>query len=100
MLTRSIPTTGEALPVIGCGTWRGFDVGSDPGVRAPLSGVLCALFEAGGSVVDSSPMYGRAETVTGDLLTAQDWRPKAFVFRCWPRPISFRRPFCACCSNN
>jgi aryl-alcohol dehydrogenase-like predicted oxidoreductase len=53
MLTRSIPATGEALPVIGLGTWRGFDVGSDAASRAPLGQVLEALFEAGGSVVDS-----------------------------------------------
>ncbi|MBX3500508.1 MAG: aldo/keto reductase [Alphaproteobacteria bacterium] len=86
MLTRPIPATGEPLPAIGCGTWRGFDVGSDPAARASLAGVLQALFEAGGSVVDSSPMYGRAEAVSGDLLAAQGWRPRAFLAtKVWTR---------------
>ncbi len=86
MLTRPIPSTGEALPVIGLGTWRGFDVGADAASRAPLGQVLEALFEAGGSVVDSSPMYGRAEAVTGDLLAARGWRPKAFIAtKVWTR---------------
>ncbi len=72
--------------MIGCGTWRGFDVGADAGSRIPLNGVLEALFQAGGSVVDSSPMYGRAEAVTGDLLAAGSWRPKAFIAtKVWTR---------------
>lgn len=86
MMTRPIPRTGEAMPVIGLGTWRGFDVGGDAASRTPLAGVLQALFEAGGSVVDSSPMYGRAEAVTGDLLAAQGWRAKAFIAtKVWTR---------------
>ena len=68
LLTRAIPSSGEMLPVIGCGTWQTFDIGATPGERAPRAEVLKALFEAGGSVVDSSPMYGRAEGVVGDLL--------------------------------
>ena len=79
MMTRPIPSTGEALPVIGLGTWRGFDVGSGATERAPLTEVLRELFAAGGSVVDSSPMYGRAEEVTGDLLAAMGARDKAFI---------------------
>jgi len=86
MLTRPIPATGEVLPVIGLGTWRGFDVGTDAASRAPLERVLDALFEAGGSVVDSSPMYGRAEAVTGDLLAARGWRPRTFIAtKVWTR---------------
>jgi diketogulonate reductase-like aldo/keto reductase len=79
MLTRAIPSTGEALPVIGCGTWRGFDVGSAPQQRAPLGEVLRELFAAGGSVIDTSPMYGAAEAVTGDLLAAAKTHGKAFI---------------------
>lgn len=86
MLTRAIPSTGEPLPVIGCGTWRGFDVGPDAAVRTPLAEVLQTLFEGGGSVVDSSPMYGRAEAVAGDLLAARGSRPKAFIAtKVWTR---------------
>jgi diketogulonate reductase-like aldo/keto reductase len=79
MLTRIIPSSGEPLPVIGVGTYRGFDVGSNAKERAALDGVLRTLFSLGGSVLDSSPMYGRAEGVSGDLLAAQRSRKNAFV---------------------
>src|SRR5260370_40046674 len=69
MHTRKIPSSGAALPVIGCGTWRGFDVGEGAGERAPLAQVLRVLFEAGGSVIDSSPLDGRAEAGGGGLLS-------------------------------
>jgi aryl-alcohol dehydrogenase-like predicted oxidoreductase len=79
MDTRLIPSTGEALSVIGVGTYKGFDIGSNRKERADLTGVLRALFAAGGSVVDSSPMYGRAESVAGELLTELHAQDKAFV---------------------
>ena len=79
MQTRKIPSSGAALPVIGLGTWRTFDAGPTPAERAPLVEVLRTFFDAGGSVIDSSPMYGRAEAVTGDLLTAMKAHDKAFV---------------------
>ena len=79
MLTRLIPSSGESLPVIGVGTYKGFDVGSAGKDRAALADVLRALFSANGSVVDSSPMYGRAEGVVGDLLAALSARQKTFV---------------------
>lgn len=79
MLTRPIPSSGQALPAIGLGTWQVFDVGSDQAARAPLAQVLDTLFMAGGSVVDSSPMYGRAEAVAGDLIAAANARDKAFI---------------------
>ena len=68
MRTRSIPKTGEALPVIGRGTYRGFDIHPVGAGYQGLLGVLGSLFQAGGSVLDSSPMYGRASAVTGQLL--------------------------------
>jgi hypothetical protein len=70
MHQRKIPSSGEMLPIVGCGTWRTFDVGRRPEERAPLAEVLAVLFEAGGSVIDTSPMYGAAEGVVGDLLAA------------------------------
>jgi len=86
MQTRTIPSTGKPLPVIGLGTWRVFDVGPDSADRAPLAEVLRILFEAGGSVVDSSPMYGRAEEVAGDLLRDAGTRDKAFIAtKVWTR---------------
>jgi aryl-alcohol dehydrogenase-like predicted oxidoreductase len=79
MQTRPIPSSGEALPVIGVGTWLNFDVGPDSPHYAPLGGVLDALVAAGGTVIDSSPMYGRAEQTTGELLAARTPRPPAFL---------------------
>lgn len=79
MPTRPIPSSKEPLPVIGVGTWQGFDVGEGTAERAPLADVLDVLFKAGGSIVDSSPMYGNAEGVAGDLIAAGNLRPKAFI---------------------
>ena len=79
MITRPIPSTGEAMPVVGLGTWQTFDVGGDSAARQPLRQVLQLLLDAGGRMIDSSPMYGRAEAVTGDLLAALGARPKTFL---------------------
>jgi aryl-alcohol dehydrogenase-like predicted oxidoreductase len=67
-ITRSIPSSGEHLPVVGMGTSRTFDVGSDPAARQQLTRVLQAFFDNGGALIDSSPMYGSSEAVIGDLL--------------------------------
>ena len=64
---RPIPSSGEMLPVVGLGTWRTFDVGAGAAERAPLKEVIGAFVALGGRVVDSSPMYGAAEAVVGDL---------------------------------
>src|SRR6185295_5411512 len=86
MHTRPIPSSGEQLPVIGCGTYRGFDVRPDSAAHKRLPGVLAALFAAGGSVVDSSPMYGRAEAVAGGLLADSNAHAKAFLAtKVWTR---------------
>lgn len=79
MLTRPIPSTGEPLPVIGLGTSDVFDVGTDAAARAPLAEVLKILLEAGGSLLDTSPMYGRAEGVSGDLVEAAAARANMFL---------------------
>jgi diketogulonate reductase-like aldo/keto reductase len=76
---RPIPSTGEALAVIGCGTYQTFDVGESSAERAPLLEVLSTLFGAGGSVIDTSPMYGRSEAVIGALLQQQKSRGSAFL---------------------
>src|SRR5207249_5540045 len=67
MITRTIPSSGEKLPVIGLGTWSVFDVDLTPATRPQLGEVLSLLVKHGGRVVDSSPMYGRAEGVVGEL---------------------------------
>lgn len=78
MLKRPIPRTGEPLPVVGVGTWQTFDVEADAPERAELKEVLRLLVEGGGSVVDSSPMYGEAERVVGDLTAQLRLREKLF----------------------
>jgi len=67
ILERPIPSSGEKLPAVGLGTWRTFDVGATPAERTPLKEVLQRFVALGGRVIDSSPMYGTAESVVGDL---------------------------------
>ena len=79
LLVRQIPSTGEALPVIGLGTWQVFDVGSDRAARAPLREVLAAFAKSGGKVIDSSAMYGTSESVVGELAAELGLLGKLFV---------------------
>jgi aryl-alcohol dehydrogenase-like predicted oxidoreductase len=76
---RPIPRSGEMLPVVGVGTWQTFDVGPNAPERRELRDVLRLLVEMGGSVVDSSPMYGKAEGVVGDLGAELKLREKLFL---------------------
>lgn len=75
-MTKPIPSSGEPLPVIGLGTWQSFDVRGDTGA---LRDVLKTFSHMGGRVVDSSPMYGAAETVVGDLTSSLGLREKLFM---------------------
>ena len=77
-IRRPIPASNEMLPVIGLGTWQTFDVGGGA-AREPLRRVLQRFVELGGRVVDSSPMYGRAESVVGELAAGLRVRDKLFV---------------------
>src|SRR5262249_23680377 len=79
MLTRSIPSSGEKLPVIGLGTWRAFDVDLSADVRSQLEDVLARFVRLGGRVIDSSPMYGRAEDVIGQLSSVLGIRERLFL---------------------
>jgi diketogulonate reductase-like aldo/keto reductase len=79
IMSRKIPSTGEEIPAIGLGTWQVFDVGGDAGARAPLREVLKAFVGAGGKAIDSSPMYGSSESVTGDLVAELGLRDRLFV---------------------
>ncbi|HEY7364736.1 MAG TPA: aldo/keto reductase [Methylomirabilota bacterium] len=69
-LLRPIPSTGEPIPAVGLGTWRTFDVGHSASERQPLQQVLRQFVTLGGRVIDTSPMYGAAEAVVGDLAAA------------------------------
>lgn len=77
MLQRAIPATGEKLPLVGLGTWLQFDVDNET-AREPLKGVLKSMQEMGGRLIDSSPMYGKAEEVVGDLTSASGNADKYF----------------------
>jgi len=79
MISRPIPKGGEMLPLIGLGTWQTFDVGNDAAALDNLAAVLRLLFDGGGKVIDSSPMYGRAEAVVGELLARMHARERAFL---------------------
>jgi aryl-alcohol dehydrogenase-like predicted oxidoreductase len=79
MRSRKIPSTGEALPVIGLGTWQTFDVGPSTTERAPLKEVLRTFASMGGKLIDSSPMYGSSEEVAGDLIAELGLQSKLFV---------------------
>jgi aryl-alcohol dehydrogenase-like predicted oxidoreductase len=85
--SRPIPKTGELLPVVGLGTWQAFDVGASDPERAPLREVVRRFLAAGARVVDSSPMYGRAEEVAGDVLaTLPPGTPSPFLAtKVWTR---------------
>jgi diketogulonate reductase-like aldo/keto reductase len=86
MLTRTISSSGEKLPVIGLGTWRAFDVDLSADIRRQLEEVLSLFVKLGGHVIDSSPMYGRAEKVIGELTSALQIREKLFLAtKVWTR---------------
>ena len=79
MMTRPIPSSGEAMPVIGLGTSQVFDVGADAPARAGPRAAVIALVAGGGRMIDTSPMYGPAEAVTGDLVAELGVRPQIFL---------------------
>ncbi|HZH52516.1 MAG TPA: aldo/keto reductase [Microvirga sp.] len=65
VLTKPIPLTGEPLPLVGLGTWITFNVGNDIAARDRCAEVMSAFFDAGGRMIDSSPMYGSSQDVVG-----------------------------------
>lgn len=76
MLQRTIPVSGEKLPVVGLGTWLQFDV--DVSAGQPHTAVLKSMLEMGGKLIDTSPMYGKAEKAIGDLTSASGNADKYF----------------------
>jgi aryl-alcohol dehydrogenase-like predicted oxidoreductase len=78
MPTRPIPASGERIPVIGLGTWRTFDLPRDAARRKAVREVLRRFVELGGTVIDTSPYYGRAETVIGELTAELDVGSRLF----------------------
>ena len=68
VITKEVPKSGEALPVIGMGSSRTFDMRDDQSKALALTEVLQIFFDQGGTLIDSSPMYGSAEATLGQLL--------------------------------
>ena len=79
MLMREIPSTKEALPAVGLGTWQTFDIGGSTAERPRRREVLRRFVELGGRAIDSSPMYGTSESVVGDLAAELGVHDKLFV---------------------
>ena len=79
IIKRKLPKSGEALPVIGLGTYLVFDVAPDAAALADLREVLTTFTAAGCSLIDSSPMYGRAEAVVGELTAELGLRDSLFL---------------------
>ncbi|HLL19838.1 MAG TPA: aldo/keto reductase [Rubrivivax sp.] len=66
--TRPVPSSGEQLPLVGLGSWITFNVGDDAGARRACAEVMAAFAQAGGRLIDSSPMYGSSQGVIGEGL--------------------------------
>lgn len=79
MNKRPIPRSGEALPMVGLGTYQSFAIGSGQSEREPVKEVLRLFAQHGGTLVDSSPMYGPSEGVVGDLSEALNLGGKLFM---------------------
>jgi aryl-alcohol dehydrogenase-like predicted oxidoreductase len=79
MLERPVPRTGERLPAVGLGTWQVFDVAGDARELGQARETLRVFVDGGGRVIDSSPMYGSSETVTGQLAAELGVGAKLFV---------------------
>ncbi len=78
-IERVIPSSGESLPVVGMGTSRTFDVHTKKSTMQGLTRVLEIFFSEQGGVIDTSPMYGEAETVLGQLLSGLSPKPRVFA---------------------
>jgi diketogulonate reductase-like aldo/keto reductase len=78
LLTRAVPSTGEAIPRVGLGTWITFNVGQDPPARARCVQVMRAFVDAGGRLIDSSPMYGSSQGVVGEGLRSLASQSRVF----------------------
>ena len=76
---RTIPRSGETLPVIGLGTWQTFDVERGGGAPAELAELVRLLAGAVGGVLDTSPMYGRSEAIAGELVSGLGLRREIFL---------------------
>ena len=86
---RAIPRGGELLPLVGLGSWITFNVGDDPAARQACADVMQAFFDAGGRLIDSSPMYGSSQAVIGHGLRRTGMLNRVFAAdKLWVAPAS------------
>lgn len=83
MAMRPVGSSSTLIPAIGMGTWLTFDVGDDPSAIAQRTRVLREFFARGGRLIDSSPMYRRAEAVVGRCLAQLDGPPVFAATKVW-----------------
>jgi diketogulonate reductase-like aldo/keto reductase len=84
--TRPIPSSGERVPIVGLGTWQAFDVARGTPAGDEAAAGLAAFAAGGGRLIDTSPMYGRAEAALGALIEAQGLRSSLFLAtKIWTR---------------
>lgn len=79
LIRRRIPSSGEALPVIGVGTARRYESAATEGELAPLRATLARFHQLGGAVIDTAPSYGQAESIVGQLVGELRIRPDLFL---------------------
>jgi diketogulonate reductase-like aldo/keto reductase len=80
---RAIPSSGESIPAVGLGTWITFNVGADPVLLTEAVAVMAAFFEAGGMVIDSSPMYASSQDTVGHGLARLGYPPVFAAEKVW-----------------
>lgn len=84
-ILRAIPSTGEKLPVIGLGSALTFDV-RGAAQEAAVREVLSAFVKLGGKLIDTSPAYGNAESLIGDLAYKAGLTKSLFIAtKVWTR---------------
>jgi diketogulonate reductase-like aldo/keto reductase len=91
VLMRTIPSTGEAIPAIGLGSWITFNVGDDPVLRDECAAVMAGFFESGGRLIDSSPMYGSSQPVIGYGLAKLGDTPVFSADKVWTSSDGFEQ---------
>ncbi|MBI4290260.1 MAG: aldo/keto reductase [Betaproteobacteria bacterium] len=86
LLARTIPKSGESIPAIGLGTWQVFDIAGNRAARAEAAQALGRFVDLGGRLIDSSPMYGSAESVVGELSQETGIHERLFMAtKVWTR---------------
>ncbi len=87
LIHRRIPSTGEALPIVGLGSSATFSDVADSDDRAAIRDVLTVLADHGGRVFDTAPVYGASESVAGSVAQQAGLHERLF----WATKINVRR---------